>query len=67
MRRDLRVVVNAFAEYQIGFGNEFHIKSMDGYNIKSTSFKVSGFTQDLYISDILFLGEEVDQRMEGTM
>ena len=52
MRRDLRVVVNAFAEYQIGFGNEFHIKSMDGYNIKSTSFKVSGFTQDLYISDI---------------
>ena len=52
MRRDLRVVVNAFAEYQIGFGNEFHIKSMDGYNIKSTAFKVSGFTQDLYISDI---------------
>ena len=52
MRRDLRVVVNAFAEYQIGFGNEFHIKSMDGYNIKSTSFKISGFTQDLYLSDI---------------
>ena len=52
MRRDLRVLVNSFAEYQIGFGNEFHIKSMDGYNIKSTSFKVSGFTQDLYISDI---------------
>ena len=52
IRRDLRVVVNAFAEYQIGFGNEFHIKSMNGYNIKSTPFKISGFTQDLYISDI---------------
>ena len=52
IRRDLRVVINAFAEYQIGFGNEFHIKSMDGYNIKSTPFKVSGYTEDLYISDI---------------
>ena len=52
MRRDLRVVVNAFAEYQIGFGNEFHIKSMDGYNIKSTAFKVSGFANDVYLSDI---------------
>ena len=52
MRRDLRVVVNAFAEYQIGFGNEFHIKSMDGYNIKSTAFKVNGFANDVYLSDI---------------
>ena len=52
MRRDLRVLINAFAEYQIGFGNEFHIKSMDGYNIKSTAFKVSGFANDLYLSDI---------------
>ena len=25
---------------------------MNGYNIKSTPFKISGFTQDLYISDI---------------
>ena len=52
MRRDLRVLVNAFAEYQIGFGNEFHIKSMDGYNIKSTAFKVNGFANDVYLSDI---------------
>ena len=52
MRRDLRVVINSFVEYQIGFGNEFYIKSMDGYNIKSTPFKVSGFSQDLYLSDI---------------
>jgi len=52
MRRDLRVVVNSFAEYQIGFGNEFHIKSMNGYNIKSTAFKVSGFANDLYLSDV---------------
>ena len=25
MRRDLRVVLNAFAEYQIGFGNRMHM------------------------------------------
>ena len=52
MRRDLRVALNAFAEYQIGFGNEFHIKSMSGYNIKSSGFKISGVTEDVYISDI---------------
>ena len=52
MRRDLRCSLNTWAEYQIGFGNEFYIKSMDGYNIKSSSFRVDGFTQDLYLSDI---------------
>ena len=52
MRRDLRVALNSFAEYSIGFGNEFHIKSMDGYNIKSSGFKVSGLPNTVYISDI---------------
>jgi len=52
IRRDLRAVLNAFAEYQIGFGNEFHIKSMSGYNIKSSAFKVAGIMNDVYISDI---------------
>jgi len=52
MRRDLRVALNSFAEYQIGFGNEFYIKSMDGYNIKSSPFKVTDSTDDVYLSDI---------------
>jgi hypothetical protein len=52
IRRDLRVVLNTFAEYVIGFGNEFHIKSMDGYNIKSSPFKVSGIQETVYLSDI---------------
>ena len=52
MRRDLRVVLNTFAEYSIGFGNKFHIKSMNGYNIKSSSFRIAGYQQDLYLSDI---------------
>jgi hypothetical protein len=52
IRRDLRVSINSFAEYSIGFGNEFHINNMNGYNIKSTAFKVSGISQDVYLSDI---------------
>ena len=52
MRRDLRVVLNTFAEYQIGFGNEFHIKSMNGYNIKSSALRVSDTSQIVYISDL---------------
>ena len=52
MRRDLRVALNSLAEYSIGFGNEFHIKSMSGYNIKTSAFKVNGISDDVYISDL---------------
>ncbi len=52
IRRDLRVVLNTFAEYQIGFGNAFYIKSMSGYNIKSSSFRVSEFQELVYLSDV---------------
>ena len=44
--------MNAFAEYSIGFGNEFYFKSMNGYNIKTSAFKVQGISTDVYISDI---------------
>ena len=52
MRRDLRVVLNSFAEYSIGFGNEFYIKRMSGYNIKSSAFRIAGILDDVYIGDI---------------
>ena len=62
MRRDLRVVINSFAEYSIGFGNEFYIKSMDGYNIKSSGFTVAG------INDVVYLGDVPDtNRVTGTI
>jgi len=54
MRRDLRVVLNAFTEYKIGFGNEFHIKS-EKFNIRSSAFRINGIDADLY------LGDSVDQ------
>ena len=52
MRRDLRVVTDTFAEYQIGFGNSFHIKSMSGYNIKTSAFRIAGIQDNVYLSDI---------------
>jgi hypothetical protein len=52
MRRDLRIVLNTFAEYQIGFGNQFHIKNMEGYNIRTSSFRVSDIQQEVYLADI---------------
>lgn len=52
IRRDLRISLDAFAEYRIGFGNEFHKKS-DRFNIKTSSFRISNINQDLYFSDIV--------------
>ena len=51
MRRDLRVATNQFAEYAIDFGNHMHVQSMNGYNIKSSPFKVLDITDDVYLFD----------------
>lgn len=61
MRRDLEPLLNTFAEYEICFGNRFHVKNhghspvsngtVIGYNIKSSGFKVSGITDTLYLGD----------------
>ena len=52
MRRDLRPATNQFADYEICYGNAFHIKDTNGYNIKSSGFKISGITDIVYLSDI---------------
>ena len=52
IRRDLRIATNQFAEYAVDFGNEFHISSMEGYNIRSTPFKVLDITDDVYLFDV---------------
>jgi hypothetical protein len=52
MRRDLRLAVSEVAEYAIDFGNEFHIQSMNGFNIRSSAFKVSNINTDVYLYDI---------------
>ena len=52
MRRDLRAVVNTFADYEICYGNRFHISDSNGYNIKSSGFVVSGISGTVYLTDI---------------
>ena len=52
MRRDLGVVLNTFADYEICYGNQFHIKTQSGYNIKSSGFNIAGVNDTLYLTDI---------------
>jgi hypothetical protein len=52
MRRDVRAALNTLAEYQVGFGNQFHIQRMSGYNIRSSAFRVAGIPQNVYLGDI---------------
>lgn len=50
IRRDLQALINQFAQYELCFGNKFHFKS-DGYNIKSTGFKISADPDLVYFTD----------------
>jgi hypothetical protein len=52
IRRNLKVSTNSFAEYEICFKNQFHIKNINGYNIKSSGFKVSGISKTVYFGDV---------------
>jgi hypothetical protein len=53
LRRDVKTSPSGvFAEYEICFGNRIHIKSVSGYNIKTSGIQVSGITGTVYISDL---------------
>jgi len=52
MRRDLKVELNKFANYELCYGNRFYVGSEDGYNIKSSGFKVSGISDTVYLGDL---------------
>ena len=51
IRRDLKALLNQFAQYELCFGNKFNINPA-GYNIKSTGFTISGFSEVAYITDV---------------
>ena len=51
IRRNLNALVNQFAQYELCFGNQFHVNS-EGFNIKSTGFKISGDNDIVYLTDI---------------
>ena len=51
IRRDLMAMINQFAQYELCFGNKFHVNS-EGYNIKSTGFNISGESDTVYLTDV---------------
>tara|TARA_X000000368_G_scaffold304312_1_gene242665 strand:- start:1845 stop:3593 length:1749 start_codon:yes stop_codon:yes gene_type:complete len=51
MRRDLKPVFNASTQYELCFGNAFHVNPK-GKNIKSTGFTIEGNGNILYFTDL---------------
>ena len=51
IRRNLKSLINQFAQYELCYGNRFHINP-EGKNIKSTGFTIQGQTDMLYLTDI---------------
>ena len=51
IRRDMKVLVNQFAQYELCFGNRFHINP-EGFNIKSTGFTIAGSNDIVYFTDV---------------
>ena len=50
IRRDMKVLKNQFAQYELCFGNKFHVNP-NGLNIKSTGFKIAGESGTVYLTD----------------
>jgi len=50
IRRDLKALINRLSQYEICYGNKFHVNS-EGKNIKSTGFTIFGETETVYLTD----------------
>ena len=68
VRRDLKALLNQFAQYELCFGNRFYINPA-GYNIKSTGFTINGFSQIAYITDVpnKTISGNLDGSLKGTL
>ena len=51
IRRNLKALTNSFAQYELCYGNQFHI-DVAGKNIKSTGFKIVNQSDTVYLTDI---------------
>ena len=51
IRRNLRALINQEAQYELCFGNRFHVNS-GGFNIKSTGFRIINEPDIVYLTDI---------------
>ena len=50
IRRNLQVLPNQFAQYELCFGNQFNVKP-GVFNIKSTKFTIAGETGECFLTD----------------
>ena len=68
IRRDLKALLNQFAQYELCFGNRFYINP-EGFNIKSTGFTLSGTTDIAYLTDVpnKNASGNLDGSMKGTI
>ena len=68
IRRDLKALLNQFAQYELCFGNRFYINP-EGFNIKSTGFTLSGSTDIAYLTDVpnKNASGNLDGSMKGTI
>ena len=68
IRRDMKALLNQFAQYELCFGNRFNINPA-GFNIKSTGFTVLGSTETAYLTDVpnKDAGGNLDTSMKGTL
>ena len=68
IRRDLKALLNQFAQYELCFGNRFYINPA-GFNIKSTGFTLSGSTDIAYLTDVpnKDAAGNLDGSMKGTI
>ena len=46
----MKVLKNQFAQYELCFGNRFHVNPT-GLNIKSTGFKIAGDPATVFLTD----------------
>ena len=51
MRRNLKPVFNAFANYELCYANQFHA-DLEGFNIRSSAFTLSGVNGTVYLTDL---------------
>ena len=68
IRRDLKALLNQFAQYELCFGNQFFINPA-GFNIKSTGFTIAGSSQVAYLTDVpnKDAAGNLDGSMKGTI
>ena len=68
IRRDLKALLNQFAQYELCFGNRFYINPA-GYNIKSSGFTLTGSTSIAYLTDVpnKDAAGNLDGSMKGTI